>query len=112
VPTGKTTIMRYDDFGPQAAVYEWLGNDWWQWQDEGDPDPQRHYDIRVVVYRNCTAEEVRRKYPTSQAALLDYRYISYDEATRRLDELIAEDALPTLTEQLRRTRSELARRFE
>lgn len=110
-PTAKTTVMHYDDFGPHAAVYEWLGDDWWQWQDEGDPDPNKPYNIQVVVYRDCSLDEVRRKYPTIPEQLKDYRYISYEEALQHLDALIAENALPTLTEQLVATRRELQRRF-
>jgi hypothetical protein len=108
----KVAVMRYDDFGPQAAVYEWLGNEWWQWQSEGDPDPNKQYDIRVVIYKNCSLQDVQRKYPVVPAQHKDYRYISYDEAARHLDELIADDALPDLTAQLKVTRNELQRRFE
>jgi hypothetical protein len=107
----KTTVMHYEDFGPPSMVYELLGSDWWQWQPHGDSDPKKRYDIRVVVYRNIGLEEVRRKYPVKPEALQDYRYISYEDATRYLDRQIAENVLPTLTTRLRATRNDLGLKF-
>lgn len=109
---GQLAVLRYEQFGPQAAVYEWLGYEWWQWQREGDPDPNKRYDIRVVVFKNCSLNEVKRRYPVDPAKLHDYRYISFDQALRQLKKLIAENALPDLTAQLEVTRTELQRRFE
>lgn len=102
-----TAVMRYEDFGPPSMVYEWIGFDWWQWQPHGDSDPNQHYDIRIVVYRNASLEEVRRKFPVNPAALKDYRYVAYEDAIQHLEQQIEDDVMPTLTEQLRATRTEL-----
>ena len=107
-----TIVMAYEDFGTQVGVYEWLGFGWWQWQSEGGGDPNQHYEIKVVVYRGVSEAEVRRRYPVDPARFLDYRYISYEDAIRHLDELIAEDDVEPLTEQLKSTRERLRRHFE
>lgn len=106
-----TAIMRYEDFGPPSMVYELIGFDWWQWLPHGDSDPNKHYDIRVVVYRNASLAEVRRKYPINPEALQDYRYVAYEDAIKHLDQQISDDVMPTLTERLRATRKELEARF-
>jgi hypothetical protein len=103
----RAAVVRYEDFGPPAAAYELIGYDFWQWQDEGGSSPDQRYDIRVVVYRNSSPDEVARRYPVQPERQQDYRYVSYDAALKYLDDMIAENALPALTERLRATRREL-----
>jgi hypothetical protein len=109
-----TAVLQYEDFGPPSMVYELLGQGWWQWQDHGDSDPGKHYDIHVVVYRGVTLEEAKRRYPSVPDAEADYRYVPFEDAMRHLDEQIpiAAEELPTLAERLRATRREILSRFE
>lgn len=71
-----------------------------------------NYEIKFVVYQGVPEDEMRRKYPVDPIRYLDYRYISYEDAIRHLDELIAEDDVEPLTEQLKSTRERLRRHFE
>jgi hypothetical protein len=79
----KTVIVEYDDFGPSAMSYEYIGLGFYQWDNEGGDDPNRKFDIKVVVYRNISLDEVRQKYPVINEKQ-DYRYLEYKAALELL----------------------------
>ncbi len=85
-----SAVFHYDDFGPQVAVYELIGFQWWQWESQGDPDPTSKPDIRVIVYWDEALDDIKAQYPVDQQKKLDYRYIEYDNAKKHLENLIAE----------------------
>ena len=99
----KMIVLDYSDFGPQAAAYELLGMQWWQWQSHGDSRP-RKYDIKVVVYRDVPLDVVKQKYPVVKKEFKDFRYVSYDEAILYLDTMIQENFIPELTTKLEQTK--------
>ena len=103
-------VLDYNDFGPQAAAYELLGMEWWQWQSHGESRPQA-YNIKVVVYKDVTLDSVKQKYPVVQEQLKDYRYISYNDAIQYLDDIIQENLMPELTTKLKQTKQTLLKEF-
>ena len=100
-------VLKYHDFGPQAAAYETIGMEWWQWDNHGDSDPDYRYDIKIVVYRDIPLHQVKEAYPVLKEKKQDYRYLSYAKAMAYLNGQIQEDLLPELTETLRKTRSRI-----
>lgn len=78
-----TIVLQYDDFGPDIVSSEYLGMPWYQWQSEGGEDPNTKFDIKVIVYRNVTLDEVKKRYPVI-AGQQDYRYLEYAEALELL----------------------------
>ena len=78
-PKTNTIVLSYDDFGPQAMSYELIGKEWYQWNSQGPDDPNARDNIKVVVYRNVSVDEVRRKYPVIEKQQ-DYRYLEYQPA--------------------------------
>lgn len=105
-----TLVLAYDDFGPQALAGTLLGAAWWQWEAGGSWEPGDRFDVRVVVYRGPSEEEVAAEYPTVEGAA-DYRYVSYDEAMAFFDGALADtDGEPTLASlraQLQATRKRI-----
>jgi hypothetical protein len=101
--TPKTLVLQYEDFGPPSAAYEYIGMDWWQWQSHGDSRP-RHYDIKVLVYRDVDLHEVAQRFPTEPDREIDYRYISFADAISYLDRMIEENTIDSLTLRLKETR--------
>ena len=99
-------VLDYGDFGPQAAAFELLGYEWWQWEPHGDSRPQATH-VKVVVYRDVDQATVAATYPVAPEKKQDYRYVPYDKALAWLDAAIREDVLPQVTEQLRRTKRRL-----
>lgn len=85
-----SAIFNYDDFGPQVAVYELIGFQWWQWESHGDPNPSSKPDIRVIVYWDEALDDIKTQYPVDQRKQLDYRYLEYDKAIKNLENLIQE----------------------
>ncbi len=85
-----SAIFHYDDFGPQVAVYELIGFQWWQWEPHGDPDPTSKPDIRVVVYWDEALDDIKAQYPADRGKQLDYRYLEYGKAIKHLENLIQE----------------------
>ena len=85
---GGTAIFDYEDFGPQVAVYELIGFQWWQWESHGDPDPGNKAAIKVVVYWNEPLTTVKTRYPVIPEKKQDYRYLVYDKARDHLQKLI------------------------
>lgn len=75
--------MQYEDFGPQVMSYEYIGMEWYQWDSQGGDDPNRIVDVRVVVYRNTTLNEVEKLYPVIKLKQ-DYRYLEYKAALELL----------------------------
>ncbi|MEJ2691757.1 MAG: hypothetical protein P8166_01585 [Candidatus Thiodiazotropha sp.] len=98
----KTLVLQYEDFGPPSAASELIGMDWWQWQEHGDSRP-RHYDIKVVVYRDVGLRTVQQLFPTEPAREVDYRYVSYSDAVRYLDRMTEENAIESITLRLKET---------
>lgn len=84
--------------------------DWWQWQEHGDSH-QKTYDIKVVVYRNISLDEVKKKYPVVPEQLKDYRYAEYSKAVSYLDRLIEENVIESLTVTLKGTREKIVQQL-
>ncbi|HRI10421.1 MAG TPA: hypothetical protein PKW35_21525 [Nannocystaceae bacterium] len=92
-----TLVLAYDAFGPQAMAGELLGPEWWQWEPGGSWESGDRFDVRVVVYRDRSADEVAAAYP-SVAGKADYRYVTHADALAHLDRSIEACAgEPTLT---------------
>ena len=79
----RTVVVQYDDFGPQITSYKYIGMGWYQWDSQGGDDPNDIVDIRVVVYRNITLNEVEKMYPVIKQKQ-DYRYLEYKAALELL----------------------------
>jgi len=79
----KTVVVQYDDFGPQITSYKYIGMGWYQWDSQGGDDPNDIVDIRVVVYRNITLNEVEKLYPVIKQKQ-DYRYLEHKAALELL----------------------------
>lgn len=103
-------VLDYNDFGPQAAAYELLGMEWWQWQSHGESRPQT-YNVKVVVYNDVTLDSVKQKYPVVKEQLKDYRYVPYNDAIQYLDDMIQENLMPELTTKLKQTKQTLLKEF-
>jgi len=80
-PRSKTLVFDYHrEFAPSALTWEIVGDPWYRWNNHGDSDPTKFDDIRVVVYRNSSLEEVKQTYPVDEKKKMDYRYLDYDTA--------------------------------
>ena len=80
-------VLPYSAFGPQAAAYELIGMEWWQWESHGDSRP-RDCPIKVVVYWDQTKEETAKRHPVDQSKQQDFRYIEYSKAIEHLEHTI------------------------
>ncbi len=104
-------VLEYGDFGPQAAAYELLGMQWFQWSGHGDSDPRSLDPIQVVVYRpdRVSLSEVRARFPVIESERQDYRYITYEDALAYLDDTLehADAEIPSLVTELRATRARI-----
>ncbi len=80
-------ILPYSAFGPYTMSGSLLGVEWFQWQPHGDSRP-RKYDVNIVVYRNISLDEVKRKYPISEKKKIDYRYVTYSDSISYFNENI------------------------
>ena len=98
-------VLQYHDFGPQAAAYQAIGMEWWQWDNHGDPDPNFQYDVKVVVYRDIPLSQVREAYPVVKSKEQDFRYLAYTDAMAYLNTTIQEDAMAEVTHRLKLTRA-------
>jgi len=78
-PKANTIVLSYDDFGPQVVSHEQIGMGWYQWNSQGPDDPNARDDVKVVVYRNISPDEVKRMYPVIEEKQ-DYRYLEYQLA--------------------------------
>ncbi len=99
-----TLELNYRAFGPQVVAQDIIGSEWWQWQNHGDSKP-RKYDIKVIVYKNLSLEQVKQLYPVTPEEHLDYRYVKYATATEYLDRLLSQSQLPVINDRLIRTRT-------
>lgn len=86
----ETLVFAYRDFGPQVAVVDLIGNEWYQWESHGDDDPDTHADIKVVVFWDDDLDAVSAKFPVVKEEEKDYRYLEYEQAVDHLVALIAE----------------------
>lgn len=78
-------ILEYADFGIQAMAYELIGYQWYQWNSQGDPNPDTQYNIKVVVYKDLELKQVKDLYPIQKDLKWDYRYIEYTRAIQYCD---------------------------
>lgn len=85
-----TVVFDYGDFGPQSAVYEWIGYEWYQWESHGDSDPDIKAKVKVVVYWEEELEGVKKNYPVVPGRKKDYRYLEYGKAIALLAKVISE----------------------
>lgn len=90
-------IFNYSDFGPQARAYKLIGMEWWTWSSHGDSRP-RKYDIKVVVYKDISLDEVKKLYPVIKEKKQDYRYLKYADAIKYLNKHIGEEYSNNLIE--------------
>ena len=97
-----TIVLPYDELGPQVAVHELIGYEWYQWNSHGDSDPTKTDDVKVVVYRNIGLEEVKRTYPVIDGKQ-DFRYLDYSTA---MDYLNRHEKEPYL-EHLQKTKKKI-----
>ncbi|MCI0505624.1 MAG: hypothetical protein L0Z73_05885 [Gammaproteobacteria bacterium] len=109
--TQNTLVLDYEEFGPPAAAYKLIGNDWWQWLPHGDSRPKK-YDIKVVVFKDIDLDKVQRQFPIIEQNNQDYRYLKYNDALEYLDRNIEEDLLPEVTTKLKTTKQKLVQYFE
>ena len=83
-PHAGTVVLPYHELGPQVAVHELIGYEWYQWNNHGDSDPNKDDDVKVVVYRNIPLEKVKEMYPVI-VGKQDYRYLDYEAAISYLN---------------------------
>lgn len=81
---GTVVVLSYHELGPQVAVHELIGYEWYQWNSHGDSDPNKEADVKVVVYRDIPLEKVKEMYPVI-VGKQDYRYLSYEAAINYLN---------------------------
>jgi len=108
--TQNTIALDYKAFGPQVIAHKVIGNEWWQWDAHGAPDPTMTYDVKVVVYRNIDLASVKKKYPVNKVQLKDYRYLEYSQSISYLDKHIKhtmETPLTGMTKTLIETRQKI-----
>ena len=82
--------LNYLDFGPQILAWETIGMNWWQWQATGGSDPDKFYDIKVIVYRDISKAQVEAKFAVDPQQNQDFRYLHYTAAVSYLTEKISE----------------------
>lgn len=105
-----TVTLDYKAFGPQVIAHEIIGNEWWQWEVSGAPDPTVTYDVKVVVYRNIDLASVKEKFPVDKKLQIDYRYVTYQEAIAFLDKHVKhtmETPLTGITKTLTETKQNI-----
>lgn len=114
---GRTLTLRYEDFGPPAMAHPLLGDPWWQWSGGGSFEQDDSFDIRVVVFREISRDEVAARFPTSEG-VSDYRLVEHREALRYLDSEIgdlgreSDPGLVKLRRELEGTRAKIVAALE
>jgi hypothetical protein len=83
-PRAGVIVLPYHELGPQVAVHELIGYEWYQWNNHGDSDPNKDDDVKIVVYRNIPLEKVKEMYPVI-VGKQDYRYLDYEAAINYLN---------------------------
>ena len=111
IAKSKTLSLNYLAFGPQNTAFEVIGNQWWQWQEGPGDTPPSDFDIKVVVYRNVSVEELTERFPLIEAKRMDSRYLKFDDAIAYLDKQIAADTQPDITARLVASRLKLLGHF-
>jgi hypothetical protein len=91
----ETVVLSYYELGPQVAVHELIGYEWYQWNSHGDSDPNKFDDVKVVIYRNIPLEKVKEMYPVI-VGKQDYRYLDYEAAINYLNKMSGEPYLEDL----------------
>jgi hypothetical protein len=105
-PSAGTLVLSYHELGPQVAVHELIGYEWYQWNNHGDSNPKRDYDVKVVVYRDIPLEKVKERYPVI-VGKQDYRYLDYEAAINYLNKMEGEPYL----EHLQKTKKKIVERL-
>lgn len=78
--SSNTMMFTYEDFGPSVMASNLLGQEWWQWQSEGDGNPATHYPVKVIVYWDIPLDKVKQAYPVVPEKRQDYRYVERKKA--------------------------------
>lgn len=109
--------LNLSDFGPPGMSYDLLGQEWWQWKPHGASRPGKHYDVKVIVYRDIPLEKVKELYPVIREKEQDYRYVEYQKALNYLNREIRrlkepgksdeESLIPSLLVRLEETRKDI-----
>jgi hypothetical protein len=81
----ETLVLDYADFGPPSLSTELLGQEWYQWDNEGGPDPSSHFEVKIVIYQGIPLAKVQHLYPVDRDRQKDYRYLARDAALHWLD---------------------------
>lgn len=105
-PHASVVVLPYQELGPQVAVHDLIGYEWYQWDNHGDSDPNTEYDVKVVVYRNIPLEKVKELYPVI-VGKQDYRYLDYETAINYLNKNEREPYL----EHLQKTKKKIVERL-
>jgi len=106
-PAGNTMVLVYEDFGPQIIAHELIGSQNWQWDSNNDGNPDLSLDIKVIVYRGVSLEQVKSQFPVSADIKQDFRYVEYAKAIAYLNYHIKKNVLPIVTDGLRQTRNKI-----
>ena len=61
--------------------YEFIGLSKYQWNSQGPDDPNENDDVKVVVYRNISLDQVEKMYPVIEKKQ-DFRYLEYELALK------------------------------
>ena len=102
-----TMVLVYDDFGPQIIAHDLIGMQNWQWDTESDGNPNAALDIKVIVYRGVSLEQVKSQFPVSAEIKQDFRYVEYTKAMSFLNHHIEQNVLPIVADELRQTRDKI-----
>lgn len=85
-------VADYENFGVSHYSSKLIGEKEWQWGGSDNHKPGG-FNIKVVVYRGVSLEQVKRSFPVIPEQKQDYRYVEYDKAvsyfTDTLNELDA-----------------------
>jgi len=102
-----TTVLVYDDFGPQIIAHDLIGMQNWQWDTVNDGNPNPTLDIKVIVYRGVSLEQVKSQFPVSADIKQDFRYVEYSKALAYLNYHIEQNVLPIVADSLRQTHDKI-----
>ena len=113
---GATTVVPYDDFGPQAMSFDLIGMGWYTFSAANCCyEPGDAFDVRVVVARDATAlAAARTRYP-SGPTLGDYRFVTLADVRTYVAAGLADEAagdrIPSIEASLRALAAHLDRAF-
>lgn len=91
-------VANYEDFGVSHYSSKLLGRSVWQWDDIENHRPVS-FNIKVVVYRGVSLEQVKGAFPVIPEQKQDYRYVEYTMAVEYFTDTINEldELMKTLT---------------